>query len=225
MKGEGAAPDWFNAAKYKTLADQAQAYSHAEKRLGAFTGAPADGKYTFTLPEGLTGELDQANPILVGFNGWAAKNQLSQEGYNELLGMFATYEAGFAPDMNQIKADLGENADARITSAGQWAKANLDATGFELFREATAGANAAAVFKLAEALIGKTRQVSLPAPGAQIGGDAPVQLTPQAAVDALRNQKDAKGNFVYLEQTAEGQALRHKIAGMQVALAQAAQAA
>jgi hypothetical protein len=217
VAGKDKAPEWFKADKYKTVDQQAQAYTELEKRFGAFTGAPKDGKYEFKMPEGITGELDQEHPIYKGFTDWATKNQLSANGYNELLGMFAQYEAGLAPDMGAIKAELGEKADERIGAASSWAKANLDAAGLELFRAATSDANAAKVFQLIEQVIGKTRQVALPAPGAD-----PVApgAAPNAAVEIgkLKDMKDAKGDFLYLQSTAEGQALRHKIAAMEFAL-------
>src|SRR5690349_17470972 len=40
IKGDGAKPDWFKGDKYKTVTDQAKAYTDIEKKLGAFKGAP-----------------------------------------------------------------------------------------------------------------------------------------------------------------------------------------
>jgi hypothetical protein len=201
VKGVGAVPDWYKATKYKTVDEQAKAYTELESRFGAFTGAPKDGKYEFKMPEGIEGEFDTTSEIYIGFNKWAVENQLNPKGYQDLLGMFAQYEASQAPqapDMNAIKAELGENADARITAAAQWAKANLDAGTFETFREATAGANAAAVFKVIEAAINKTRQVSLPAPGSDVPGAQPVQ-TSATIIDAMMQEKLPNGKLRYFE--------------------------
>ena len=43
--GEGDAPEWFKADKYKTVSDQAKAYVELESKFGGFKGAPKEGKY------------------------------------------------------------------------------------------------------------------------------------------------------------------------------------
>lgn len=42
IKGAGDTPEWFKADKYKSIADQAKAYTELEKRFGGFKGAPKD---------------------------------------------------------------------------------------------------------------------------------------------------------------------------------------
>lgn len=44
VEGTGETPEWFKSNKYKTVADQAKAYTELESRFGAFSGAPKDGK-------------------------------------------------------------------------------------------------------------------------------------------------------------------------------------
>ena len=194
VKGTGKAPDWYKADKYKTVDAQAKAYGELEKRFGSFTGAPKDGKYDFKMPEGLTGELDYEHPIMQNFQKWASEHQLNQDGYNSLLGMFAEYEASLVPDMNDIKLAVGENADARITAAAAWAKTNFSSAEYEIFREATSGVNAAAVFKAIEAVIGKTRQVRLPKPGEDtVGGVS----GGEAAINAAQAKRGPDGKRLY----------------------------
>jgi hypothetical protein len=168
VKGTGKAPEWYKADKYKTVDAQAKAYGELEKRMGAFTGAPKEGKYEFKLPENLEGSLDKEHPLLQGFEKWAAEKQMSQEGFNEVLGMFAEYEASLVPDKAEIKAALGENAEARVQATAAWAKANLDSEQYKALMEATSGPTAPAVFKIVETLIGKTRQVKMPKVGDDI---------------------------------------------------------
>ena len=43
IKGSGETPEWFKADKYKSIADQAKAYTELEKRFGGFKGAPKEG--------------------------------------------------------------------------------------------------------------------------------------------------------------------------------------
>lgn len=195
VKGEGAAPSWYKADKYKTLADQAEAYVHAEKRLGAFTGAPKDGKYEFKLPEGIDGEFDVEHPMYKDLTKAAAEMQISNEGFNRLMGMFAQYEASIAPNpavnLADAKKALGETADSRITAVSQWAQANLAPEVFKKFREATnaaemSGPQIARVVEIVEAAMGKTR-VTMP----KVGADVPSQT--QDAEQALRIERERKG--------------------------------
>jgi hypothetical protein len=179
VKGVGKPPEWYKADKYKTVAAQAKAHTDLEKRFGAFTGAPENGVYEIKLPENLDGALDVEHPLLKGLQTWAAEKQMSQEGFSEAITMLAEYEASLVPDISVIKAEVGENADARISAVASWGKANLKPDEFETLRLATSGANAAAVFKTIEAVVAKSRQVRLPKPGedvvaAQPGGEAAI---------------------------------------------------
>lgn len=192
--GKGPPPGWFKADKYKTVEAQAQAYVALESRFGAFVGAPDGGKYEFKLPEGITGELKQDHPLLQGFNEWASKNQLSQEGYNQILGMFAQYEAAQAPDMAEVKKQVGENADMRIGAVTAWVKANLDAAGFQALRESMTGENAATVFKVIEGVIAKTRPTAPGKPGGDVPGGGVQGL---AAIQAEHGKRDAAGRLLY----------------------------
>jgi hypothetical protein len=178
--GKGEKPDWFKADKYQTVDQQAKAYAELEKRFGAFKGAPKDGKYAPPpAPEGLEGEFVVDHPVMGEFSQWAAANQLSQDGYNQVLGLLAKYEAARVPDPAEVKARLGDNADERISAAAQWAKANLDADTYKVLQQATSGDNAAEVFKVVEALIAKNRVV-VPKPGDD------VTVAKKTGVDRLR---------------------------------------
>lgn len=197
--GKGAAPVWYLADKYKTVEEQAKAYPELQKRLGAFKGAPKDGKYEFKAPEGLPVEIDGSNPLVGEFQKWATENQLSQEGYQQVMSMFATYEAAQIPDMAQIKADIGDNVDARIEATTQWARANLGHEEYLMLQEATATPMAAKVFKVVEAMIAKTKQVSLPKAGEDVVGANPQGL---AGIRHLMEAKDKDGRLRYFNDEA-----------------------
>jgi hypothetical protein len=176
--GKGKMPDWFKADRYKTVDKQAEAYTHLEKRFGSFTGAP-ESDYVFKAPEGLNVELDNEHPLLKEMQKWGKEHQLSQAGYNEILGMLAQYEAAMLPDMAAIKQSLGADADTRIQNVVQWAHANLGKDGYGTLRAALSQHNAAEVFTVVEKLIGKTVQTPMPKPGedvpaAQPGGEAAI---------------------------------------------------
>lgn len=157
-------PEWFKANKYTSVEEQAKAYVALEKRMGDFTGAPADGKYTFAVDKATSPniELDETHPVFAQFQGLAKDMQLSQEGFAKIMNTFLAYESSMTPDPAAIKLQIGENADARIGSVAQWAKANLGDTGYNELRSALTGVSAAPVFKLLESVIAKTRQVALP---------------------------------------------------------------
>lgn len=192
--GAGERPTWFKADKYKSVADQAAAYPDLEKRFGSFVGAPKDGKYDIAIPAEIGLELDGEHPLLGTFQKWGAENHLSQKGFTELMGMLAQYEAQNMVDMDAVKKDLGEKADDRIGAVAQWGKANLDAEGYSLLRQATAGPNAAAVFKVLESVIGKTRQVALPKPGSDVLSAQPQGLQ---AIQAEHSKRGADGKLLY----------------------------
>lgn len=184
VKGQGEMPAWYLADKYKTVAEQAKAYPELQKRFGAFTGAPKEGKYEAPpLPEGVEGEFLTDHPVFESFTKWALENQVSQKGYNDVLGMLAVYEASQAPDFEVAKKEIGDEADKRIEAVSLWAKANLDAEGYKGYVAALGGTNAAAVFKTIEAITAKARQPARAKPG-EIVGDEPV--SPLAEINALQ---------------------------------------
>lgn len=194
VPGKGDMPAWYKADKYLSVEKQAEAYASLEKRFGAFTGAPKDGKYETKLPEGVGVELVADHPLLSDFQKWAAEHQLNNDGYNQLIGMLAQYEAAQIPDMNEIKGQLGDNADQRIAAVAQWTKANLTPAEYQKLTTATTGANAAAVVEVLESVIAKTKQVTLPKPGQDV---AAAQPRGQAAIDALMQKKGPDGKFLY----------------------------
>lgn len=199
VMGQGEKPSWFKDSKYKTVSAQAEAYTSLESRFGSFVGAPKDGKYSVNLPEGVRPDtvIDQKAPMYSEFSKWAADHQLSQDGFNDLLGFLALDVARRAPNMAAIKGRLGENADDRISNTSAWIKANLGAEGFALFRDATVGSNADSVFKLAETMISKSGQVRMPKPG----GDVPNAQAGAGldAIKAMQAEKLPNGKRRYVE--------------------------
>ena len=194
VKGTGPMPEWYRADKYKTLTAQAEAYAHLEKRFGAFVGAPKDGKYEVPkAPEGTSGEFDAEHPLIQTFTNWAAENQVSQKAYGDLLGMFAQYEASQTPNMAEVKAEIGKDADERIGRVSVWARANLTGDEFEAFRAAMSDRNAATVFKAVEAVVARNRQPPVAKPGA--GGEVvPGGLQ---AIDELQAKLGPDGKRLY----------------------------
>jgi len=194
--GEGEAPDWFKTDKYKSVDEQAKAYKSLEERFGAFTGAPDDGVYKVNMPEGapVNFEFDTENQLFQDLNKWSGESQLSQGAYDDLIGMLTRYETSMMPDMGEIKKQLGENADTRISSVAQWAKTNLTDDEYAAFRESQTGINAASVFKTVEAVIAKTRQVAMPKPGDDVPGAVPTGLE---EINAMQAKLGEDGRRLY----------------------------
>lgn len=202
VMGQGEKPGWFKQDKYKTVAAQAEAYTSLEARFGSFVGAPKDGKYE--VAPALKEVVQADHPMMDSFGKWAATNQLSQDGYNALLGMVAQYDAGFAPNAEVVRASVGQDAGTRIGTVMQWAKANLDAEGISALRAATSldgdmhpNARVASAFKALEKVIAKTSQARMPGPGhdvpAATGGEglAAIKIAHGAKVgDKLRVNVD-----------------------------------
>lgn len=195
--GVGEKPSWFKSDKYKNVAAQAEAYVALESRMGAFVGAPKDGKYEApTLPENLNGvTIDMNAPLMGQFNTWAKENQLSQKGYNELLGWLAQDYANNQVSMPQIKAGLGEGADARLGAVSSWVKASLGDEGFQLLRTAGTGKQAVAVLSLVEKLMGKAVQPRMPKPGEDVS--ALQGAVTKQQLQAKQAEKNADGSPKY----------------------------
>lgn len=200
VEGVGDPPEWFKASKYNTITEQAKAYNELEKRFGAFTGAP-EGDYELSIPEEAKQviDIDTTHPIFDKFTKYAREQNMSQEAFNGVLGLFAEYEAEAAmatvTDIGEIKKELGANADARINSVKNWASANLDEEAQTALREATSGPDAAKVFKAVEAVVGKTRQASMPKPGEDV---QPAPASKLEEINSKMAEKNEKGERRYV---------------------------
>lgn len=173
QQGEGEAPEWFKADKYKSVSDQAQAYTEAEKKLGAFTGAPEEYELAlpedFEVPEGVDVKLDKDDPLMAMVIPWAKENGFSQDRFQELVGMYVKNqvteyqdgETNMAETQGNQKALLGANADARLNELSKWGQSNLDPEMFGKFRESLTTAASVEAF---EFIIGKTRNAQMPDP-------------------------------------------------------------
>lgn len=203
VPGQGEAPDWFKTDKYTSVDEQAKAYLELEKRFGAFTGAPKDGVYKINVPADVPVEFDPSHTLFQELNKWAGESQLSQEAYDSVISMFARYEASVSPDMDAMKKDLGDNADSRLSSVAQWAKSNLSEDLYKMFRNAQSQSNASDTFKVFEAIINKTRQVTMPKPGDDVPGTVLTGLEEIKAMQLeLIKDGDDKGKRRYVVDSA-----------------------
>lgn len=162
IKGVGDMPEWYKADKYKSVAEQAKAYTELEKKFGGFTGAPKDG---YALVEGVEAD-DALWSELVEFG---KNTNMSQSALNQAWELLTAQEQ--AVEEVSIEAEmekLGDNAVERVKVVEQYMKNNLDSDTYERLRYAV---NSAEAVELVEALVKATAPAKLPIDGyVQPGG-------------------------------------------------------
>ena len=182
IKGTGETPDWFKADKYKSIADQAKAYTELEKRFGGFKGAPKDG---YQPPEGI--EPDDA--LFAELKTFAEETNMSQDAFDRAWGLLqAQSEAVEEVSLEAEMAKLGDNATGRIKHVEQFMKNNLEPETYERLRYAV---NSAEAVELVEALIKSTAPAKLPIDGVVEPGGITWQ-----AIEAEMYKKDDNGNLL-----------------------------
>jgi hypothetical protein len=182
IKGTGQAPDWYKADKYKSVADQAKAYTELEKRFGGFKGAPKDG---YQPPEGI--EPDDA--LFAELKTFAEDTNMSQDAFDRAWDLLqAQSEAVEEVSLETEMAKLGDNATGRIKHVEQFMKNNLDPETYERLRYAV---NSAESVELVEALIKSTAPAKLPIDGVVEPGGITWQ-----AIEAEMYKKDENGNLL-----------------------------
>jgi len=121
IKGEGPRPAWLKD-KYKSVSDQASAYSELEKKLGEFKGAPKDG-YKFDEADGLNPE----DPMLQKFLPKFKEMNMSQDAVKTLINEWADYQSSVVKvDVQSEIKKLGPQGQDMINKTNQWMANNLD---------------------------------------------------------------------------------------------------
>ena len=182
IKGTGGTPEWFKADKYKSIADQAKAYTELEKRFGGFKGAPKEG---YSVPEG----VEDGDELLSELKTFAEETNMSQDAFNRAWDLLvAQSQAVEEVSVETELAKLGDNGEQRIKTVEQFMKNNLDPETYERVRY---GVNSAEAVELVEALIGATAPAKLPIDGVvQPGG------VTWEAIEAEMYKKDQNGNLL-----------------------------
>ncbi len=164
IKGTGDMPEWYKGDKYKSVAEQAKAYTELEKKFGGFTGSPKDG---YQGPEGI--EADDA--LLQELTGFATKTNMSQEAFGEAWELLSAQgEAVEAVTQEQEIAQLGPNASERIKNVEGFLRNNLDGETYDEIRDLVTDAKS---IQLIEYMVQATAPTKLPIDG----GEHPTGLT------------------------------------------------
>lgn len=177
-----ARPDWL-PEKFKSGAALAESYSHLEKKLGAFTGAPE----SYTIPEIDGVEIDADSELYKHISGFCSENNVNQDMFNNLVETYFSHQE--VSQEAQIKAELetlGPNANSRLQSVEQYLR-NQFPDDFEEISGLVTSANAV---KLMERMIQKTAPAKLPFEG----GESATGMTVEK-LNELMYAKDNNGNL------------------------------
>lgn len=180
IKGEGERPEWFKGDKYKSVAEQARAYTELEKKFGSFTGAPKDG---YEMPEG----IDSEDALVQEVVKFGEESNLNQEGFSKLLDLAMT-QAQVTEEVNreQELQKLGDNAGQRIKQVETWLKHKMG----ESYSEVQELVTSADDVLLVEKIMNQVNPKPLPLEG----GD-PVDGMTWADAEAMLLEKDQHGNL------------------------------
>jgi hypothetical protein len=156
IKGVGDQPEWYKADKYKSVAEQAKAYTELEKKFGGFTGAPKDG---YSVIEGVESD-DALWQELVSFG---EKTNMSQSAMNDAWELLSAQDQAAEEVSMEVELQkLGDNGVERVKVVEQYMKNNLDGDTYERLRYAV---NSAEAVELIEALVKSTAPAKLPIDG------------------------------------------------------------
>jgi len=182
IKGVGDQPEWYKADKYKSVAEQAKAYTELEKKFGGFTGAPKDG---YSVVEGVESD-DALWQELVSFG---EKTNMSQSAMNDAWELLSAQDQAAEEVSMEVELQkLGDNGVERVKVVEQYMKNNLDGDTYERLRYAV---NSAEAVELVEALVKSTAPAKLPIDGhIEPGG------LEWADIEAEMFRKDDNGNLL-----------------------------
>lgn len=182
IKGAGDMPEWYNPTKYKSVAEQAKAYTELEKKFGGFTGAPKDG---YAGPEG----IESGDALLEELTEFANKTNMSQDAFNDAWELLtAQSEAVEQVEQEQELSKLGDNAQQRIKTIEGFMKNNMSPEDFDVARYLVTTAESV---QLIEMLVSATAPTKLPIDG----GESPTGLT-WSDIESQMFKKDENGGLL-----------------------------
>jgi hypothetical protein len=129
-------PEWL-PEKFKTPEDMATSYNELQQKLMTktedlknslleeITSTPKEGvpdaPDKYELPEGFD-EASRETELWNTFTSWSHERQLTQDDFNELVGLYAT---ALTPNLEAEKEKLGADADERLAALSQWVGVNV----------------------------------------------------------------------------------------------------
>ena len=156
IPGPGARPSWLGE-KYKTASDLAKHTSELEKRLGT---VPED--YDFSKSRYLDPDYEPFNEL----KKVAKEKRVPKEVMDKVIESVDKYMDEFSLDTAEELKKLGENAQERVTTLDNWAKANLSKESYEALSKTVMTADS---IKAIEELRGKMMSNSPQVPTGNTG--------------------------------------------------------
>lgn len=115
-------PEWFMKDKYKSVEDQAKAYSDLNGKLGGFWGPPG-GDYT--APEG--SGVSASDPILKNMQPALKELGLSDKGFGKLVESYEAASNKMVVDMSaEVAKTLHEKDQKTVQVVDQWINNSFD---------------------------------------------------------------------------------------------------
>ena len=182
QQSEAERPNWL-PEKFKSGEALAESYSHLEKKLGNFTGAP--DAYELPQIEGI--EIDNEGELYKHISGFCKENNVNQDMFNNLVETYFSHQE--VSQEVQLKAELdslGSNASSRLASVEQYLK-NTFPDDFQALAGLVTSANSV---KLMERMIAANAPAKLPFEG----GESASGMT-EAKLQELMYAKDDNGNL------------------------------
>jgi len=110
--------------KYDSDDKLEEGYTNLASKFGAFVGAPDE----YSIAEGT--ELNNEHPLLESIQSFGKENNLSNEGYQKLIGVLLENEKANLAEQQaqteQVMKDLGPNATERVKNIDDFVSANLE---------------------------------------------------------------------------------------------------
>ena len=132
---EAVRPEWL-PEKFQTPEELAKSYGELSTKIGqkeddikeqvmkqleeeAYSGRP-ESAGDYQIPDILNEEEAATNPLLKEWAEYAWENGYSQEEFSHWVNKFAEYQTAQQPDLDAVKAELGDNANARVEAIQLW---------------------------------------------------------------------------------------------------------
>lgn len=114
-------PDWFMKDKYKTIDDQAKAYSELSSKMGRFWGSPQDN---YSL-EGIAG-IEQNDPIIAHMMPALKEMGISQDGFKNLIDEYMKANESMAKSVAENLKKVMTTTDVHtFNEIDKWMTASL----------------------------------------------------------------------------------------------------
>lgn len=187
--GDGERPTWLNE-KFKSAADLAKSYHELEKKVGA-----APDEYDLSTSRFLDPDYVPMQELLQ----LAKDKRVPKDVIDKMVDSIDRYMDEFSIDYSEEATKLGENANERLTTLDNWAKANLTEGSYEALTNNLKSADA---IKALEELRGKMMSNTTIVPGGNDAASTNVETIDQVRTDLSNNLAKYKSDPVFQKEIA-----------------------